>query len=316
MNVDISKRIRKNVPLAPLTSFKIGGKAKFFVEVKSKNELVAAINWAKNKDFDFCILGGGSNVLIADGIINKLFIKINHAGLEVKNNKIKCGAGTILNIIIQKTIKNNLTGLEWAMGIPGTIGGATRGNALAFKSTMGDIVEKVEAFDLRRNKFVVFNRQQCRFTNKSSIFKQNSNFVIWDVYLKLKKEKEQKIAANLSRYLLVRKNHPKLPSAGCIFKNFPVSYVKNNNPELYQEAKDNKIIRNKLISAGWVISRTGLPGKMVGDAQVSLDHANFIVNTGRAKAEDVIILIGLVKQRLRTEYNLQPQEEIEYIGFE
>ena len=314
--MDISRKIQKNVSLAPLTTFKIGGKAKFFVEVKSKNELIAAAEWAKKNDLDFCILGGGSNILISDGIINKLFIKISPVSIEIKNNRIKCGAGTPLNLVIQKTIKNNLTGLEWAMGIPGTIGGAVRGNALAFKSAMSDVVEKVEAFDLQKNKFVVFNKQQCHFVNKGSIFKQNSSFIIWDIYLKLKKEKEQKIAANLNRCLSVRKNHPKLPSAGCVFKNFPASYVKNNNAELYQEAKENKILRNKLISAGWIISRTGLPGKKVGGAQISLEHANFIVNTGRAKAEDVIILIGLIKQKLRTEYNLQLQEEIEYIGFD
>ena len=108
MNID--KKIQSKASLAGFTTFKIGGKAKFFVEVKSKNELIAAIEWAKKKDLDFCILGGGSNVLIFDGIINKLFIRISPNGIKIKNNRIKCGAGTPLNLVLQKTIKNDLTG--------------------------------------------------------------------------------------------------------------------------------------------------------------------------------------------------------------
>ncbi len=313
--MNIKSKIQKNISLAPLTTFKIGGKAKFFVKVKSKIELVSAIEWAKNKNIDFYILGGGSNILVNDGIINKLIIKIAKGGLAIRGNAIATGAGVNFGTVVQVAIKHKLTGLEWAVGIPGTIGGAVRGNALAFKSAVSDVVEKIEVFDLNQNKFVILNKKQCQFVNKGSVVKKNKNILIWQVWLKLKPGKVRQIQEFCADCSAVRDNQPKQPSAGCIFKNFSAAYVKKNNWELYAVAKNKKIIRNNLISAGWVISRTDLPGKTVGGAEISTKHANFIVNTGLAKAEDVIILISLVKQKVRTEFNLQLQEEIEYLGF-
>ncbi|MCX6796084.1 MAG: FAD-binding protein, partial [Candidatus Falkowbacteria bacterium] len=133
----IEKKIQKNISLAPLTTFKIGGIAKFFIEVKSKEELIEAINWAKSQKIDFFILGGGSNILVNDKkIIDKLIIKINYKKLSIENNLLISGAGADLNRVVQTAIKEKLTSLEWALGIPGTIGGAVRGNASAFKSAM------------------------------------------------------------------------------------------------------------------------------------------------------------------------------------
>ncbi|OQA39240.1 MAG: UDP-N-acetylenolpyruvoylglucosamine reductase [Parcubacteria group bacterium ADurb.Bin316] len=314
--MNIKSRIKKNVALAPFTTFKIGGKAKFFIEVKTRNDLINAVVWAKNNGINFYILAGGSNVLINDKVINALVIKVNSKNLEVKRNIVQSGAGVVLGEVVNMAIQHNLSGLEWARGIPGTIGGAVRGNAAAFDVAIGSSIESIVVYDVVKNKFITLNNKNCRFGYKNSIVKENHSLIIWEVKLRLKKSTKKNIKNNSNKYLAIRKNHPKLPSAGCVFKNFSANYVKDNSPEIYQEAKDNKILRNKLISAGWLISRTDLPGKVVGGAQVSLQHANFIVNYNQAKAEDVIILIGLIKQKLRTEFNLQLQEEIEYIGFE
>lgn len=314
-DMDINKKIQRNINLAPLTTFKIGGKAKFFVEAKTKAELLAAIAWAKKNAVDFFVLGGGSNILINDGLINKLVIKMARGGVVVNKTSITAGAGANFGAVARAAIKHRLAGLEWAVGIPGTIGGAVRGNASASKSAMSDIVEKIEVFDLSQNKFRELNKRQCQFVRKGSIIKKNKKLLVWQVQLKLKPGKAQVIRECCAACSAIRSNQPKQPSAGCVFINFPVAYVKANAPELYVEAKDEKIIRNNLISAGWVISHTGLQGKVVGGAEISTKHANFIVNTGRAKAEDVIILISLVKQKVRDEFNLQLQEEIEYFGF-
>jgi UDP-N-acetylmuramate dehydrogenase len=311
----IEEKIQKNIALAPLTTFKIGGKAKFFVEVNSKTELQSAITWAKNKNINFHVLGGGSNILVNDGLIDKLIIKIAKGRVVVKSNSVISGAGVNFGAVVQAAIKHKLTGLEWAVGIPGTIGGAVRGNALAFKSSISDVVEMIEVFDIKQNKFVVLNKKQCQFVNKGSVIKKKKNLIIWQVWLKLKVGKVKKIQKFCADCLTIRDNQPKQPSAGCVFINFSSAYVKKNNPDLYTEAKANKIIGNNLISAGWVISRTSLPGKRVGSAEISTKHANFIINTGHAKAEDVIILISLIKQKVRTELNLQLQEEIECLGF-
>lgn len=312
----IERKIQKNISLATFTTFKIGGRAKFFVEVKSREELIEAINWAKSQRIDFFILGGGSNILVNDKkIINKLIIKINYKKLSIENDLLISGAGADLSRVVRAAIKNKLTGLEWTLGIPGTIGGAVRGNASAFNFAIADSLEHVIVFDCRTKKFITLSQQQCHFSYKESLMKKNSYLIIWEISLRLKKAKAIKIKNNCKKLLAIRKNHPKLPSAGCVFKNLSAKYVKENSPELYEEARNNKIIRNNLISAGWIISKTNLPGKTIGQAKISTEHANFIVNLGQAQADNVIVLISIIKQKVRSEYNLQLSEEIVYLGF-
>lgn len=308
--------IKKNIPLAPLTTFKIGGPAKFFVEIEKKEELIAATEWAKENNEKIYILAGGSNVLISDKGINGLVIKIKNDDALVKGERIECGAGAGLAILINLTAQAELAGLEWAAGIPGTVGGAIRGNAGAFNKRIGEQVETVEVFNIKKNKFKQFSRKDCEFDYRGSIFKKDNNLLIWQITLKLERGEIAEIKNKMGEYLKYRgETQPKLPSAGSIFKNLSLDYLKDNNSYLAGLALKKNIIKDNQAGAGWIIDLLDLKGKAIGGAKISLEHANFIVNTGNATAENIITLISFIKQQARDKFGVQLEEEIQYLGF-
>ncbi len=292
----IEHKIQRNIPLAPLTTFKIGGPAKYFLKVKNKNELVEAIKWAKKKNLPagkavlpYFILGGGSNILVSDKGFNGLIIELLIRDCQLLGNKILVGAGMSLAKLVTFSIKNGLTGLEWAVGIPGTIGGAVRGNAGALGHSISEYLEKVKI--LRADKIIELKNKEIGFSYRQSIFKRNQDIIL-EAVLALKKGKAQEskkiIKENIQRRITA---HPAQPSAGCIFKN------------------------PKPSSAGLLIQQCGLKGKQIGGAKISQKHANFIVNTGQAKARDVRALIALIKRKVKDRFNIELEEEIKYIGF-
>ncbi len=312
----IEQKIKQNIILAPLTTFKIGGPAKFFIEVKSKEEFLQALDWAEKEKQDVFVLAGGSNVLINDNGIKGLVIKISNSNIKIKGERIECGAGANLAVAVSMATKENLTGLEWAVGIPGTIGGAIRGNAGGYGSNIGEIIETVEVLDARKNQFLQFSRRDCEFNYRISIFKTNSDLLIWQTTLRLKKGRGDEIKKEINKYVKIRsKTNPKLPSAGSIFKNINFKILNENNIHLAEKAKEEGVVKDEMVGAGWLIDILDLKGKTIGGAKISLEHANFIVNTGKATAEDVITIISYIKQQVRDRFKVQLQEEIQYLGF-
>ncbi len=281
---------KKNILLAPYTTFKIGGPAKYFYIVKSANDLIKVIKWATKNKTPFFILGNGSNILVSDKGFNGLVIKMQNAKCKMQNAKIIADAGIILGKLVNESVKIGLTGLEWAAGIPGTIGGAIRGNAGAFDVSMSDIVERVRALNIKTSQITNFKNKDCKFNYRESIFKKNKNSIILSAELKLKKGKTSKNL--IKNYANQRKEKQPMEffSAGCIFKN---------------PAKQ---------SAGYLIEQCGLKGKKIGGAMISEKHANFIVNTGKAKASDVKKLIDLCKEKVKNKFKIKLKEEIEYLG--
>ena len=149
----MSINIQKNVDLAAQTTFKIGGKAKFFASIASNQELQESLEFAKENDLNFFVFGGGSNILFSDKGFDGLVIKIENKKLEVDGNEISVAAGTTLFELVRFSIENSLTGLEWAAGIPGSVGGAVRGNAGAFGGEMMNNLIEVEGFDTEKREF-------------------------------------------------------------------------------------------------------------------------------------------------------------------
>lgn len=314
MNID--NKIQKDVVLAPLTTFKIGGPAKFFIEVKTKEEFTLALDWAEENKEDVFVLAGGSNVLINDNGIDGLVIKMSNSDIKIKGERLECGAGASLSAAVLLATKENLTGMEWAVGIPGTIGGAIRGNAGGYDSNIGETIETVEVLDARKNQFLQFSRRDCEFNYRTSIFKTNSDLLIWQTILRLKKGRTDDIKKEINNYVKNRaKTNPKLPSAGSVFKNIDFKTLDENNIPLAEKAKEEGIVKNDMVGAGWLIDMLDLKGKTIGGAKVSLEHANFIVNTGKATAEDVVALISYIKQQVRDRFKIQLQEEVQYLGF-
>ncbi|MCD6149949.1 UDP-N-acetylmuramate dehydrogenase [bacterium] len=305
--------VQKNVPLAPYATFKIGGPAKFFTEVKNEKELIKALAYAEKNGLECFVLAGGSNVLISDNGFNGLVIKIRDTRYAIRDTRVECGAGILLSEIVSKTAKAGLSGLEWAAGIPGTIGGAVRGNAGAFGGCMADAVEKVRVVVQGKPQAVNYKLQECKFGYRSSIFKEKQNIIILSVILKLKKGNAEKIQQRVESIIIKRKEkQPRFPSAGSFFKNPIVNdekIIKKFESDTGLKMKDNKI------PAGWLIEEAGLKGKKIGGAQVSKKHSNFIINTGGATAEDVIMLASIIKQRIRSVFNIQLMEEAQLVGF-
>ncbi|HPN96258.1 MAG TPA: UDP-N-acetylmuramate dehydrogenase [Candidatus Moranbacteria bacterium] len=307
-------KIEENIPLAGYTTFKIGGPAKFFVAVKTEKELEQAVKYAQDNGLEIFILGGGSNVLVSDDGFAGLVIHIKNEACETEGTKIKCGAGLLLSEAVRTATQNSLTGLEWASGIPGAIGGAIRGNAGAFGGEMKDNIESVEVLDLGDLQMKTYKLEECRFSYRESIFKEDENLIIFSAILNLKKGEKEKIEEKVKEIIKTRsERHPAgLASAGSFFENPTVK-----NKELIErfEKETGMKSREDKIPAGWLIADLGLRGKKIGQIQVSDDHANFLVNCGQGTAQEVVMLSSLIKQKVRNELGIQLREEVKYVGF-
>jgi UDP-N-acetylmuramate dehydrogenase len=313
-------KIQKNIPLAEYTTFRIGGPAEYFLEIKEKQDLIDAYAWANEHGKNIILLGGGSNVLINDNGVRGLVLKPASDKITAHGARLTGSAGVNLTRATRVASNAGLSGLEWAGGIPGaTLGGAIRGNAGAFGMDMGLLVENVEVFDSQDetgHPFSIFSNKDCRFDYRTSIFKQTGRYVIWNTVLKMKRGEASRVKEETGRVIEKRRRgQPNLPNAGCIFKNFSYDQLKEANGELLEHAENTGAVNNGKIGAGWVIDLLGLKGKIIGGAKISLEHANFIVNTGKATSMDIIALIRYIKKEAKEKLNLDMEEEIQYIGF-
>ena len=286
--------LKKNVSLKNYTTFKIGGPAKYFFEAKKKEDLIGAVITAKKFKLPFFILGGGSNILVSDEGFKGLVIKCQMSNVKCQNQNSKlktiyAESGVRLSNLVQFSLEKSLAGLEWAVGIPGMVGGAILGNAGAFGRSMKDVIQKVEVFDTKTGKVKIFKKKDCQFDYRNSIFKEKKNLIILSATLQLKKGNKLKIEKRIKEYLNYRKETQplNLPSAGSIFKN------------------------PKGFSAGELIEGCGLKGKRIGNVKISEKHANFIVNLGGGKAKDVKKLINLAKKKIKEKFGITLEEEIE-----
>jgi len=290
--------IKQNEPLANHCTYRIGGPARVLFLAANEREIVAGIEIAKEKNFKMMILGGGSNVLFSDcgfdGLVLKLannFIKI----AEEKENRavVLAGAGAPLAALVKFALDNSLAGMEWAAGIPGTAGGAIRGNAGAFGREIGAAVLRVRALEISGKSIVpaIVGKEDCAFGYRESVFKRNKNLVITAAKFVLEKGNANEIADKIKECAEKKRISQPLdfPSAGSVFKN----------PEGFFAAK--------------IIEDCGLKGRSAGGAQISEKHANFIVNRGNAKADDVLALIAQIKAAAKEKFAVDLKEEIEIV---
>lgn len=307
----IADAIKKNIDLTPYTTFHINGTAEFFVAVKNERELIEAAVWAEAKKLPLNILAGGSNILIVDKKIRGLVIKISGEQFSLKNNKISSWAGTGLTKLSLEAERAGFSGLEWAYGIPGTVGGAARGNAGAFGRDISGNLAGVEAYDLSLRKKIRLSKKACAFSYRGSIFKKNKNLLITRVKLKIIPGRRDEIKKIMSENLKHRhKIQPRGFSAGSVIKNLLFEDVARQNKMLADELTVNGRVRGGKIAAGYLIDQLGLKGAVKGGAKISDLHANFIMNTGNAGAKDVIYLINLIKKKIKAKYGIITEEEV------
>ena len=283
-------RIFQNEMMKKHTSFKIGGPADFFIIIESVEELKAVLKFAKELDIPVTCIGNGSNLLIKDNGIRGLTIKLDFKDLTINEDEIEAGAGVPIPVLARKAYENGLSGLEFASGIPGTLGGAIKINAGAYGGEFKDVVDFTTYLDNNLQVHTVSNEDQ-NFSYRNSRF-NNTDDIIISAKMKLKKENKDIIKAKMDELSAKRKDKQPInfPNAGSVFKR-----------------------KNEYIAAE-VIDKCGLKGYNIGDAYISDLHAGFIINKGNATAQDVIQLIEHIKNTVHEKYNINLELEIKVIG--
>ena len=275
------------------TNFKIGGNADVFVIAKSIEEIKYVIKFSKENNIPLTILGNGSNVLVSDKGIRGIVLQIGLKEIKVEKHEnalIEVDAGAMLGALAQILLKQNISGFEFAAGIPGSIGGAIRMNAGAYGGEMKDIVKNVTVLN-EKSEINILTNEECEFSYRHSRF-TNSKEIIIKATLELPFGNENEIKAKMDEYAQSRKEKQplNLPSAGSTFK------------------RGADFITAKLID------ECGLKGYTSGDAQVSTLHAGFVVNLGNATAQDVLSVVNHVKQVVLEKTGKQIELEIELLG--
>lgn len=289
--------LQEHILLAPYTTFNIGGSARYFVVVKSKEEMRHAFMEAQRVGMPWVVLGGGSNVLIADHGFSGLVIKAELRNVIIDDHvqQVRAEAGCRMSVVITQSLHHALSGLEFAIGVPASVGGAVWSNLGARGHTLADVLRETTVFDIEGNEHI-FSVSECEYGYRESRFK-HERWIIVDALFQLQHASKTDIQRNLQKLSAIRKETQDLAakSAGCIFRN-PINQTD--------------------VAAAKLIDDLGLKGKRIGGAQVSDVHANFIINTGAATAEHVVMLISYIKQHVRDNTGIQLMEEVEYIGFD
>lgn len=319
----LGPEIKENEPMAPHTTFKVGGPAQFFLEARSAEAALAAARTAEELAIPFFVFGGGSNILVSDEGVKGLVVMMANRGIVIDGGKVTVEAGAPSGLVAMKTAEAGLSGFEWAAGLPGTIGGAIRGNAGMFGGETGDSLVSVRV--MKDGAEQTLANADCQFAYRDSVFKKNPG-----AYLILSAEFRLEKAANpgeskalLKKYLLEKKDKQPVEfnCAGCIFMNWkPAAPEDLEKLRRYLDLdKDEQIPVSPrgTVPAGFIIDRAQLKGTKMGHVSVSEKHGNFFVSDGKATASEIIALIGMIKTRLRdmTHALVTLQEEVEYVGF-
>ncbi|MBP9694959.1 MAG: UDP-N-acetylmuramate dehydrogenase [Candidatus Magasanikbacteria bacterium] len=313
--------VKANEPMNKHTTFKIGGPVDYFLTIDSTDSLVEALRFLDGEGVPYFILGGGSNMLVRDEGFRGVAVRIKDTRCEIQDTVVQCAAGCSTVEAAQKSIAAGLTGFEWGVGVPGTIGGAVRGNAGAMGGEMKDSVDQVEIY--RDGEIVEINNKECQFGYRDSVFKHRSDIIL-RVYLRLKKTEDVSGMKQAMDNLMYRnKTQPQgYASIGCIFKNIDLKKIENSHRhQAGSRSKREKLkieipeefVKKGKISAGWLIDQSGMKGVKVGNAQISERHGNFIVNLGGATAQDVLSLIEQAKEKVYDTTGVEIEEEIQII---
>jgi len=320
---------QENVILSRHSNFKIGGPARYFFEAKNVEEIIKAVDKARQMKLPIFILGGGTNILFSDEGFNGLIFKIQNSKIKNQNDNskfkiIKAEAGVPLSELVGITAGSGLSGLEWAAGIPGTVGGAIFGNAGAFGGEIKNIVKEVISLDISNKKPRIIKRSgpECRFAYRRSVFKEKrGQEIIIEATLHFKKGDKKRIQEIMEANMDYRRQKQPLeyPNIGSIFKNVPLTRLKadkygyisiNQGRNQRKSALVIKTDHFPVIPAAYLIAEAGLKGVSYGGAMISPKHPNFIVNVLDATSGDVKKLIELVKKEVFNKFKIKLEEEV------
>ncbi len=293
-------RIRFDEPMAAHTTFRVGGPADAFVTVTDESEMIYLVKWLKENDLPFFIVGGGTNLLVRDAGIRGVVISMAKGLAKISRQgttMLSAMAGGSLNALCRFAINHGLAGLNFALGIPGTVGGAIRMNAGAWKGDMSNVLDSIRII-CPDGRIESVDKTGLAFSYRSLLISDANGrdlaaSVIIEGRFSLSPQSPESLKEEADSLLRARKNSQPtgFASAGCFFRN-----------------PDN------LESAGKLIDLAGGKGLRVGDAQVSTKHANFIVNRGRATAEDILRLMDIVQEAVFKKFNITLEPEVKIVG--
>lgn len=289
--------LKENEPLSRHTSFEIGGPADLFVSAESADELLGAIRIAKESGLNWYVLGGGSNILVGDDGVRGLVIKNECREYLIKDEIISVQTGLPLDELVDISLEHSLSGLEFAAGIWGTVGGAICGNAGAFGSSISELLIESVVYTCN-DKIICVDNSHFDFRYRHSVLKTSPELVL-SATLGLTKGNSSKIGRKIKQHRELRRSkHPvNLPSAGSFFKNL-----------------ENPASGGEQTAAGWFLDQVGARECRVGDAGVFEKHANIFVNHGHASAGDVVSLAFELRKRVSEKFGLDLQMEVRPVG--
>jgi UDP-N-acetylmuramate dehydrogenase len=300
LEAEIGDRLLVDEPLSAHSSYRIGGPADLFVRVESQDELCRMVALARERQVPYFLLGAGTNILVSDKGIRGLVIENRARGSRIEVQEegaiLWAEAGVLLKDLAEESVRRGLAGLEWAVGIPGTVGGAVVGNAGAYGGYVSDILTQVAV--LRTNGGIQeIMAEELEFGYRTSRFKAPNRErkaampVILAAQFKLQPESVRVLRERVAEYAHRREaRQPSEPSAGSVFK------------------------RTAQYPAGFLIEQAGLKGKRIGDAQISTKHANFIVNLGQARASEVKALMDKARDAVLKQFGIELELEQELVG--
>lgn len=308
--------LQENILLKNYSNYKIGGPAKFFVQIELVEELKEVLLLAKQKEIsNIFILGLGTNVLIDDKGFDGLVILNKMVGIEKEGDDLVVASGTTMKDLLNYCVENSLSGLEWAGGLPGTVGGAVRGNAGSFKGEIKDNVVEVESLDMQTLTQKMRTNEECNFDYRNSAFKSGdgSSEFITHVVLRLTLGDREEIQEKIKQKMEYRfnRNPVEFPSIGSTFKNIPLDSLSH---ELQKEfAPMVKTDPFPVVPVAKLLSLSGLKGRRVGGIVISEKQPNFFVNVDNGTAQDVKTLIDIAKQAVKEKFGILLEEEIIYL---
>ncbi len=304
-------RISENVPLAQCTRFGIGGPAQWLVDASSETALIQALAGLEESGIRHVVIGGGTNLVASDSGFPGAIVRYTCAPIEVlpETACVRVAAGAVLQDLVDRTIACGLAGLETLTGIPGWVGGAIYGNAGAYGHSIHERIQSVSFFDATRVQ--VLDQAACEFQYRSSIFKRNKSWIILGAELQLTHGDAVDLiqTANGIRKIRDEKYPASMLCAGSIFKNLILA-------ELSESARGrvpDKVVREGKVPSAYFLEQVGVKGMVLGGMKVADYHANLIFNQGGGTAQELCQLIAELKRRVREQFGIELEEEVQYI---
>jgi UDP-N-acetylmuramate dehydrogenase len=297
----LGDRLGRDVPLAPMTTLKVGGTADWLAEVQSAAELTELLGIARDTALPVTLLGGGSNVVVSDAGVRGLVVRPRLASVsQTGADRVRAEAGVTINGLVRWTVGRGLAGLEEWAGTPGTVGGAIHGNAHWARRNVGDLVTSVRLIT-RSGEVTDVPQTEMGFAYDTSRLQRTGEIVVWADF-RVQAGDPEVLRARARASLAYRKQTQPLaqPSAGCMF----------HNPDPAHE----RLPHGMPASAGALIDRAGLKGRREGGARISETHANFIVNTGAATARDIRTLVDAARTAVHEQFGIVLRDEVVYLG--